>query len=269
MFEIHRAVVTGGSSGIGMEIVNRLLHEGCEVFSLSRTVLARDCFDRNGTLHQIPCDITDEKSLEDAFHQIEEMTDSFDVLFSNAGFGIAGPISDTPKDQVVRMFDVNVFSAVEVIRKSVPYLMKSKGRIIFTSSVAAVVSLPYQSFYSATKSSLNMLALALNTELKSFGVRAVAIMPGDAATCFTANREKSACEAPLLADRCQRSIAKMEHDEQTGVPPEMIAKRFVQIAKKRAPKPLYGIGFFYRFVLLLFKILPVRLANWAVSLLYG
>lgn len=269
MFHIRKAVVTGGSSGIGKALVDTLLREGCEVFSLSRTIRSRDFFVQMGELHQIACDITDGRAVENAFSQIAEQTDFFDVLFSNAGYGISGSVVDTPKEQIARQFDVNVFAAVEVIQQSIPFLARGKGRIVLTSSVAAVVSLPYQSFYSATKASLNMLALALNTELKPYGIRAVAIMPGDAATSFTENREKIACEAPLLTDRCQRSVARMEHDERTGVSPALIAERFVRIAKKNAPKPLYGIGLFYRLVLLLFKILPVRFANWVVGRMYG
>ncbi len=269
MFDIKRAVVTGGSSGIGKELVNLLLQDGCEVFSLSRTVHPRENFCAQGSLHQIACDITDEKSLEDAFIQIGELTDSFDVLFSNAGFGISGPVSDTSKEQVVRMFDVHVFAAMEVVRKSIPFLARSKGRIILTSSIAAVVSLPYQSHYSAVKASLNMLAQALNSELKHDGIRTVAIMPGDTATGFTANREKGMVDAPDVAERYHRSIAKMERDEQTGASAETVARKILRITNKRSPKPLYGIGFFYRLVLILFKILPVRVTNWAVGLLYG
>ena len=140
MFKIKKAVVTGGSSGIGKELVNLLLQDGCEVFSLSRTVHPRESFNNQGTLHQIACDITDEKSLNNAFSQIGELTDSFDVLFSNAGFGISGPISDTPKEQVVRMFDVHVFAAMETVRRSIPCLARSKGRIVLTSSISAVFS---------------------------------------------------------------------------------------------------------------------------------
>ncbi len=269
MFEIKKAVVTGGSSGIGMEVVNLLLQDGCEVFSLSRTVHPRQSFNSQGTLHQIACDITDKRSLDDAFSRIGELTDSFDVLFSNAGFGISGPISDTPKEQVVRMFDVHVFAAMEAVRKSIPFLARNKGRIILTSSIAAVVSLPFQSYYSAVKASLNTLALALNSELKHDGIRAIAIMPGDTATGFTAKREKGTCDSPDVATRYHRSIARMERDEQTGASAETVARKLLRITRKRAPKPLYGIGFFYRLVLVLFKILPVRLTNWAAGLLYG
>lgn len=269
MFKIQKALVTGGSSGIGKAIVNLLLDEGCEVISLSRTVLPDSSFMEGGVLHQIACDITDKHALDQAFHQISQLTDFIDVLFSNAGFGIAGAITDTPKELVMRQFDVNVFSSVEVIRASLPYLEASRGRVMVTSSVAAVVALPFQSFYSCSKACLNMLTLALNTELKPFGIRAVAVMPGDVATSFTDNRQKDISAGGVCDDRCGLSIAKMEDDERTGADPAAIAKRMIRIAKKNKPKPLYGLGFFYKSALMVFKILPVRFTNLLTAWLYG
>ena len=269
MFQMKSVLITGASSGIGKAIADQLLAEDCEVFALSRRVLPRSAFATGGALHQIACDITDDGSLSEAFQTIRSQTDTLDVVFSNAGFGIAGAIADTPKTHVMRQFDVNVFSAVEVIRHSIPLLEKGRGRIILTSSVAAVVPLPFQSFYSATKSCLNMFAQTLDTELKPFGIRAVAVMPGDVSTAFTDHRDKAVCPLTSYGARCDASIARMEKDEREGTAPTVIAKRFIRIAKKRHPKPLYGLGFFYKTVLLLYKILPVRFMNRLIALLYG
>jgi len=269
MSKLEKVLVTGGSSGIGKALVDRLLGGGSEVFSLSRTLLPREEFCEKGRLHQLACDITDEASLNRAFEALSQKTDSLDAVFSNAGFGIAGAIADTSKSEVMRQFDLNLFSSIEVIRRSIPLLSKNKGRIILTSSVAAVVSLPYQSFYSATKASLNMLALALNTELKSFGIKAVAVMPGDVATSFPDRRVKDACPVTAYGERCEQSVARMEADERQGADPAVIADKMVRIAWKKNPKPLYGLGFFYRLVLILFKLLPVRLTNWVAARIYG
>ena len=61
----------------------------------------------------------------------------------------------------------------------------------------------------------------------------------------------------------------MEKDERLGTSPVLTARRIIRIACKRAPKPLYGLGFSYRLILLAFKCFPIRLTNWLVSLLYG
>lgn len=269
MFSYKKVLVTGGSSGIGKALVDQLLDQGCQVFSLSRTLGEDQVYSKKGLLHPIACDITDKEALDRAFEAIYRETDSLDLVFSNAGFGISGALVDTPKDQVVRQFDVNLFSAVDLIQRSLPLLEKAGGRIILTSSVAAVVSLPFQSFYSASKASLNMLALALNTELKPFGIRTVAVMPGDVSSSFTDNRQKDVCPASPYGQRCQASVARMEEDERQGTSPQLTARRIIRIASKSAPKALYGLGFSYRLVLLVFKVFPVRFTNWIVGLLYG
>lgn len=271
MVRLETALVTGGSSGIGKALVDHLLAMGCRVFSLSRTVLPRSVFADGGELIQISCDLTDEESLEKAFETLAGQTDSLDVIFSNAGFGIAGAVADTPKIEMIRQFDLNFFSSMDAVRRGLPWLNRGRGRgrIILTSSVAAVVSLPYQSFYSATKAGLNMMALALNTELKSFGIKAIAVMPGDVATSFTDRRVKDSCPASAYGARCESSVARMERDERAGTPPRVIARKIIRIARKNHPKPLYGLGFYYRLVLLLFKLLPVRISHWIVGLLYG
>lgn len=269
MFAFKKVLVTGGSSGIGKALVDLLLEKDCQVFSLSRSLLEREAYSAGGELRQIACDITDQEALDRAFQAVFQETDALDLLFSNAGFGIAGALVDTPKEEVIRQFDVNVFSALEVISRAMPLLEKAGGRIILTSSVAAVVSLPFQGLYSASKASLNMLALALNTELKPFGVRAIAVMPGDVSTPFTDNRQKDVCPLTAYGQRCPQSVARMEKDERLGTSPVLTARRIIRIACKRAPKPLYGLGFSYRLILLAFKCFPIRLTNWLVSLLYG
>lgn len=266
---MKQVIVTGGSSGIGKALVDQLLSEGSAVYSLSRSLLPREDFAQGGTLTQLACDITDGESLDRAFDQIMDMTDSLDLLFSNAGFGISGAIADTPKAAVIRQFDVNVFSAVEVIRRAIPLLEKKQGRIILTSSVAAGVALPFQSFYSATKASLNMLALALSNELSPFGIKTIAVMPGDVATPFTEHREKEDYAIRKYSRRSMQSVARMENDERGGTPPAVIARKIIAISRKRRPKPLYGLGFFYRLTLLLFKLLPVRLTNRIIGRMYG
>lgn len=266
---MKKILISGASSGIGKALADQLLQEGNEVFSLSRRILDREAYAAGGILHQIACDITDSSSLAQAFKEISEKTCSLDLVFSNAGFGIAGPLADTPKELVIRQFDVNVFSAIELIRQSIPLLEETKGRILITSSVAAVVSLPFQSFYSASKASLNMLALALNTELKPLGIKVVSIMPGDVNTSFPDHRQQETDTESRFSQRSAHSVARMEKDERTGTDPSIIARKIIRISKKTNPKPFYGLGFFYRLVLLLFKLLPVRLTNWIVAKMYA
>lgn len=270
MLKFKKAIVTGGSSGIGHALVNILLNAGVEVVSL-----ARSRADFSGHLHadnlwQISCDICDEANLEAAFQEISDKWDYCDVLFSNAGFGISGTVASTEKEQIIKQFDVNFFSAVTVIQNCLPLLRKAPHpRIVLTSSVAGEISIPYQTFYSASKASLNFLALALNTELKSDEIKTIAVMPGDCQTQFTERREKNPETWACYARSEERSISKMEEDERNGYPPEFVARSLYRYARKERPKALYGVGFTYRSLLLAYKLLPLRLSSWVVSKMYG
>ena len=267
---LTRAIVTGGSSGIGAALVNILLNAGIDVISLSRTQSDFSCQEKTGKLWQISCDICDEKQLKAVFQDIEEKWDYCDVLFSNAGFGISGTVAGTKKSQMIKQFDVNFFSAVSVLQKSLPLLRKAQNpRIILTSSVAGEISIPYQAFYSASKASLNMLALALNTELISDEIKVISVMPGDCQTNFTGNREKNPDTWSCYQINEERSISKMELDESNGHAPEFVAGQLFRYARKRRPKALYGVGFAYRLFLTLYKIMPTRLTSWVVSKIYG
>lgn len=270
MLKFTHAIVTGGSSGIGAALVNNLLNAGIEVITLSRTQSDFSGHDKAEYLWQIPCDICDEKQLDAAFRDISEKWSYCDVLFSNAGFGISGTVVNTEKIQMIKQFDVNFFSAVSVLQKSLPLLRKAKDpRIVLTSSVAGEISIPYQSFYAASKASLNMLAPALNAELKSDKIKVIAVMPGDCKTNFTDNREKNPETWACYERSEERSVSKMEKDERKGYAPEFVASKLFRYARKKRPKALYGVGFPYRFLLTVYKIMPIRLTSWAVSKMYG
>ena len=153
-----------------------------------------------------------------------------------------------------------LFGAFRVLKAALPSLRTTKGTVLFTSSVAGVVPIPYQAFYSAAKASINSLVMALRNELKGTGIRVAAVLPGDVKTGFTAAREKNEVHAALYPNEV-RSVEKMEHDEQHGMSPDRIAAKFLKLSKQKHPKPFCSVGFAYSAVLVLMKLLPAGLAN--------
>ena len=114
-------------------------------------------------------------------------------------------------------------------RAVIPIMRQAgRGRIVNLSSVAAPVPIPFQAYYSATKASVNAYAMALANELRPFGITVCAVMPGDIHTGFTAARRKVSEGDDIYKGRISRSVARMEHDEQTGMDP---AKAGAYIAK--------------------------------------
>lgn len=260
---IHTILITGGSSGIGAATCDYFARRGWTVFELSRHGQSA-----TNIIH-IDCDVCDETSVRNAIAQVLTLTDHFDVVISNAGYGISGPIECTPIEQVTHQMDVNFIGAIRFTQAVLPQLRKQQyGRIIYTSSVAATLAVPYQAFYSASKAAINATALALANELREWNISVSVLMPGDVKTGFTSARKKSTNKQQIYQN-AEKAIAIMEHDEQNGMEPIQMAKLFYHIATCRSPKPQYIGGTIYRLFCFLDRILPKRFVNWLEYKVYS
>ena len=258
------AIVTGGSSGIGRCTARELARRGWTVYELSR----RD-EPLEGVAHRT-ADLTDEESVRRAIREIVQDEGRVDLLVNNAGAGISGAIEFTGVPEAQRLFDLNVFGAARVNRAVIPLLRaQGSGRILHVSSVAAAAPLPFQAYYSASKAALTSYSLALANELRPFGVEVCAVQPGDIRSGFTAARQKLHEGDAAYDGRISRSVARMERDEQTGMPPERIARRLADLAEAKRLAPLVTTGALYRLAALLLRLLPPRPAQWLLYRLYG
>ena len=257
------AIVTGGTSGIGLAAAVALNRAGYTVHT----------FSRRGTgpegLHHWSVDLADEAAVTAAVHHIAGRHGRLDLVVNCAGFGISGAIEFTNTADAQRLFDVDFFGMVRVNRAALPHLRKSRGRILNVSSVAAPIAIPFQAYYSAAKAAVNSYSLALANEVRPYGVSVAAVMPGDISTGFTAAREKSNRGDDVYGGRIARSVAKMERDERRGMSPETVGAYLCRLARVRRLKGSYAVGFQYRFFCLLARLLPVRLLNWMVYRLYA
>lgn len=256
-------LITGGSSGIGLATVQLFVAHGWQVYELSRSGKSAP------SVSHVYCDVTDEQSVQQAVTEVMTQTEHIDVVISNAGFGISGPIEFTTSADAKKQFDVNFFGSFHLVKTILPILRQQGcGRILFTSSVAADLSIPYQSFYSASKAALNAMALALANEVRSFGIQVSVLMPGDVATGFTDAREKS-IQGMEVYGALQSAVAAMEKDERGGMSPASMARDLYRMATCQCPKPQYVGGAIYKVFCLLNRLLPKRLVNWIVGQLYS
>ena len=106
-------------------------------------------------------------------------------------------------------------------------------------------------------------------ELKPFGISVCAVMPGDTATGFTAARKKSEEGDDLYSGRISRSVSRMEKDEQQGTDSTVSGKTIASLATGTKLPALYTIGFSYKLVNVLMKILPVGLSQKLIYMLYA
>jgi len=255
-------LITGGSSGIGLATAVLFQSKGWRVFELSRHGVSHD-----GIVH-VDCDVTSPESVRQAVKEVLAQTAVIDVLISNAGFGISGAVEFTDPEDARRQMDVNFFGALNIVQAVLPHMRERReGRILFTSSVAAVLPVPYQAFYSASKAAINALALALANEVREFGIRVGYLMPGDVATGFTAARDKSERGAEVYTN-VTKAVAAMEKDERNGMRPEQMARLFYKMATRRNPSPYYVGGLTYRIFCFLNRLLPTRFVNWIEGIMY-
>ncbi len=257
------AVITGASGGIGLAAATLFSENGYTVYGLSRRPY------ESGPVRPIAVDVADTAGVGKAIATVLEAEGRIDVLICNAGFGISGAVEFTEPADMKRQFDVNFFGTANCIEAVLPCMRAVKGGcILCVSSVAAVLPIPFQSFYSAAKAAVNALSSALANEVRPYGIRVAALMPGDIRTGFTAAREKSLAGAEAYP-ALPRSVATMEQDERNGMHPGCIARALLRLAKKRRLRPYYTVGLQYRLFVTLRKFLPYGLTNRLVGLLYA
>lgn len=258
------AIVTGAGSGIGLSASKALARDGWTVYDFSRTDRAAP------NVKHIGCDISDEAQVRAAVSRVIEEQGRIDLLLNNAGFGISGAVEFTRAEEAEKLIRVNLLGADNVTRAVLGAMRAQRGgRILFTSSIAGILPIPFQAWYSVTKAAINAYALALRNEVAPFGVSVCAVMPGDIHTGFTAAREKSAVGDDVYGGRIEKAVSAMEKDERNGMSPDTAGAYLAKIAGKKRVKPLYAIGAQYKLFAVLAKLLPARLSNWIVGRLYG
>ena len=268
--EVNVVLVTGGSSGIGASIVRMLSKAGMHVWAGSRRGTLED-----GTLENVTplvMDVNDEGSVKAAVDKVLAVEGRIDAVVCNAGNGIAGAIEETTVEEGKYQFETCFWGAHRTIRAVLePMRAQGFGRIITISSVAAVVPIPFQAFYSAVKSSVLIYTKALRLELKPFGIQCCSVLPGDTKTGFTAARKfvkASSDETSVYYKKTKESVGRMEHDEQNGMDPDKIAAAVLKQLKRRKMAPTSTPRIDYKAVGLLVRILPTRLMLWIVGKLY-
>ena len=268
-------VITGGAGGIGSAQAKLLARNGAEIWILDLVQekidqLVEELKRQGGKAHGAVADVTSEEEWKTIVERIVSESGRLDVVVNNAGFGISGAIEFTKTEDAKRLFDADFFGMVNVNRAVIPHMRQAgAGRIVNLSSVAAAAPIPFQAYYSAAKAAVNSYTMALANELRPYGVTVCAVQPGDIHTGFTAAREKTIDGDDVYGGRISRSVARMEHDEQTGMDPAKAGAFIAKVAMKRRVKPIYTIRFDYQFLALLTRILPYRFLNWLIGVIYG
>ncbi len=258
------AIITGASSGIGLECALMLLDQGYKVYALSRH--ATLCVALNHALcESIDVDVSDSNALKEVFLNISAKEDHCDVLINSAGYGVFGSVEDTPIDEVKKQFGVNFFALCEVVQFCLPLLKnKPHSKIFNLSSIAGCVSMLFLGHYSASKHALEAYSDALRLELKPFNIQVCLIEPGP----VKSNWEKTAFENDERKDSpyaLEVNAAKSFYSGvyQKALSPKAVAQKIVFLSMSQKIKARYLIGLKTQLLLALYRILP---SSWYDSL---
>lgn len=258
-------LITGASSGFGLEIFEYLKAQGINVYGASRTL--QDSLEN----HTFKLDVTDFEKAKEVVRRIVDNEGRIDFLINVAGFGVAGAVEDTPIEAIRKQMEVNFMGIVNLTKAVLPYMRENrKGLIINFSSIAGLIGLPYQAFYSSSKFAIEGFSEALRMEVEQFGIKVVVLEPGDFRTGFTGKREKYTREDSPYCEKFLKAVSKMEHDEEEGSDPRITGPLIYEIISSKKPREKYVVGpFFEKMFVILKKVLPEGLIHLIFKMYYG
>jgi NAD(P)-dependent dehydrogenase (short-subunit alcohol dehydrogenase family) len=187
------AVITGGTSGIGLATAKRFVAEGAYVFIMGRRRQELDAAlkDIGKNVWGIQGDIASLTDLDRLYDTVKEKKGRIDVLYANAGVGEVVPTIAVTEEHFDKTFDVNVKGTLFTVQKALP-LFNDGGSIILTGSIAGVKGLPAFGVYSASKAAIRSFVRTWTMELKERKIRANVISPGTIDTPILAGMPKQA-----------------------------------------------------------------------------
>ena len=245
-------VITGGTSGIGLELKKLYEGAGDTVITISR---------REAEGNHYPVDVANEKKITSTIDKIGKKYGRIDVLINSAGFGISGITEITPSDNWKSVMEVNFNGTMYSTRAAIKYMSRG-SRIVNISSAMALFPVPFRSYYAAAKSAVLTMSYALRMELAPIGIDVVAICPGDIRTNFTANRIKNYESSDRYGNRLYLATEKSDSRENKRMSAEVCSRKIFGIINKKHTRPYYIIGGKYRALHFLTRLTP---KSWLLS----
>src|SRR6266704_2031414 len=177
------ALITGGSSGIGLATAQEFVSEGAYVFSTGRREreLAVAVKEIGTNISGIRADVSNSGDLDRLFSQIKNDKGKLDIVFANAGSAKYAPLGQITEELYDSIFDINVKGVLFTVQKALP-LIPEGGSIILNASIVGSKGLPANSIYSATKAAVRSFARTWTTDVKERHIRVNAVSPGSTDT---------------------------------------------------------------------------------------
>ncbi|NDV59788.1 SDR family oxidoreductase [Bacteroides sp. 519] len=273
MADTKVVLLTGGSAGIGLELAILLMEKGVRVYSASRRLSeVRKASSGSGEIIPVQMDVNVESDIQAVISRILKENSRLDAVVCNAGNGIAGSIEDCNESETRFQLETNFFGAVKTIQACLPVFRKQGGgKIMATSSIAAITPIPYQAFYSAGKAALSIFMQALAIETKPFGIQCCTVLPGDTKTEFTNTRKytiKSQSADSAYTKRMKKAVQTMEKDEKNGMEAKYVATKMAKQLLRKRMKAVVVPGIGYKVIYSIYNLFPLSFRLWVISKIY-
>jgi NAD(P)-dependent dehydrogenase (short-subunit alcohol dehydrogenase family) len=243
------ALVTGSSSGIGLETVLALARDGYETFASMRDVskgaeLEYAAKKENLKIKIIELDVDKEESIISVIKKISTEHGRLDVLVNNAGYGQFGCTEDISLNDFRKQFETNFFSIVRIIQEVSPIMRKQKsGIIVNMSSVVGKIGLPGSSAYISTKFALEGFSECLRYELGQFGIKVMLIEPGVIKTnFFNAMKVPESKTDVKYKELTDHILAGLKMMSAMGTAPSQVADVIMKAINSDEILPRYIVG---------------------------
>lgn len=260
-------LITGASSGIGLETAVYLAEHGFRVFASMRNLSRRGKLEaeaarRNAQLEVLQLDVTDPESIRAALETVMAQGGSMDAVVNSAGGQIRGYFEDLSEDEIREIFETNVFGAMALARAALPHMRAARnGRIVLLGSIGGRIGGPATSAYCASKFALEGFAESLSAEVKPFGIRVSLVDPAIVKSeIWTENRRiaRGALDPGSLYHPWFQELERLT-DWAVGastVRPVDVAKTVHAALTVRRPRLRYTVGRRARLLVMLRRLAP-------------
>ncbi len=243
------ALVTGSSSGVGLETALALARDGYHTFASMRDVrkaveLEHAVKKENLSIDVIELDVDKEESIVSAIKKVVADKGRLDVLVNNAGYGQFGCVEDVSVDDFRKQFETNFFSIVRIIQEVCPIMRKqNSGIIVNISSVVGRMGLPVSPAYISTKFALEGLSECLRYELGQFGIKTTLIEPGVLKTNFFNSMKVPESKIdPKYKTLTDNILAGLKMMVEMGTAPSQVADVIIKAIHDDEILPRYIVG---------------------------
>jgi len=243
------ALVTGSSSGIGLETALSLARDGYHTFASMRNLRKAGELEHAAKKENIPVEIIEldvdkEESIISAVKKVATKNGKLDVLVNNAGYGQFGCTEDVSVEDFRKQFETNFFSVVRIIQEVAPIMRKqNSGNIINISSVAGRIGFPGSPAYISSKFALEGLGECLRYELGQFGIKTTLIEPGVIKTDFFNSMKVSESKSdPKYKTLTENILSGLKMMVEMGTAPSQVAEIVMKAIHDDEMQPRYVVG---------------------------